>query len=774
VVWQNSLSSFCGLSSFSRCGSCLFFVVLAFAIRTDSRPRRNDEGFDHSLLKKHENNKAVKTRMMKKGEQKIKKGLYTPQLEKDSCGVGIYANIDNIPNHKILANALTMLENMEHRGACGCEESTGDGAGVLTQIPDELFRKESAITLPPKGKYGVGVFFLPKEKQAQANCLTIIEAQSIALDFELIYQRTVVTNNQEIGESALSTEPDIVQIFFKQKELNLDDLEQQFYFLRSLILKQVHETYPQLVDDFYIASLSSKTIVYKGMLKATQLRHYYEDLQNPHFKTAVAMVHSRFSTNTFPKWKLAQPFHCIAHNGEINTLQGNLNWWKTREKYIKHVEHIAQDQPDLSKLFPICDTHISDSGNFDNAVNFLLQTNRSIPHTMMMMVPEAWQNDEAMPADKKAFYQYHDSIMEAWDGPASICFTDGTIIGATLDRNGLRPSRYVVTKDNHLIIASEAGCIEIAPELIAKKGKLKPGKLLVADLEKKCIISDEAVKNKICTQKPYATWIQNHTLNLKNLATQKVDFPLSMPLLQKQISVGFGKEDSKLIVAAMLKNGKEAIGSMGSDIPLAILSKKHQHLSHYFKQQFAQVTNPPIDPLREQYYMSLTTAIGAKSKIIDIGAEQANVIQCTSPIITEQQLANLLNTQKSDFDACTLYSTFTEKETMIAALDALCQTAFTQIKKGKRIICVSDRTANKDNIAIPSLLSVSTLHHFLIDKGLRKEVTLMVDASDVWETHHVASLLSHGADLICPYLSYKSMEYLSEIHTITQEKAQTN
>ena len=699
---------------------------------------------------------------MKKMEEAYNPGLYTPQLEKDSCGVGLLAQLDNESSFYILDSALTMLENMEHRGACGCEENTGDGAGILTQIPDQLFRKyfkEKDLRLPPKGKYGVGMFFFPKDAQAQKDCFNIINHFSNEQDFELIHTRIVPTDNRDLGETALRTEPKIIQLFFKTTGFNYKDLERRFYFLRSLILKHVYDKFPEFIDDFYIASLSSKTIVYKGMLKATQLRSYFPDLQSSLYQSAVAIVHSRFSTNTFPKWKLAQPFRCIAHNGEINTIQGNLNWWAAREK---NMELVAKDMPILTKVFPVCDPYISDSGNFDNVVDFLLRASRSIPHSIMMMIPEAWQNDDTMDDYKKAFYQYHDAVMEPWDGPASICFTDGTIVGATLDRNGLRPSRYMVTSDNLLILGSEAGCIDIDPEKIVHKGRLMPGKMLVADLDEKRIISDEELKQTICRRKPYEKWIEENTLLLEELDNKSAINFSKIDLATRQKTVGFTKEDSKLILDSMLQHGSEAIGSMGVDIPLAVLSKHEQHIANYFKQQFAQVTNPPIDSLREKFYMSLGTSIGGGSKIIGTDDTQAKVIRCNSPILTNQALSNLLKTEKKDFESYRLRSTYRKGNSLQLTLEKLCDEALEQIEKGKKIICISDRNMDANNIPIPSLMITGALHHFMINNGLRKDISIVIDAGDIWETHHAAILLSYGADLICPHLALESVSELAQ------------
>jgi len=688
-------------------------------------------------------------------------GLYTPQLEKDSCGVGLIAKVTNEASHWVLDSALTMLENMEHRGACGFEENTGDGAGILTQLPHYLFDKllnASDANLPERGKYGVGMIFFPRDKVRRLQCESIIQKYAYRYDFKIFFDRLVPTSNAALGSSAISTEPVIKQYFFKNTSFSTKPLEKRFYLLRSAIMKKVYASHPELRDDFYIASLSSRTIVYKGMLTAHQLRHYYSDLTNEDYTTAVSIVHSRFSTNTIPKWKLAQPFRCIAHNGEINTIQGNMNWWNAREKYIKKV---AKKHKSLTKVFPVCDPYISDSGNFDNVVDFLMQTSRSIPHSMMIMIPEAWQNDDTMDAHKKAFYQYHDAVMEPWDGPASICFTDGVLVGATLDRNGLRPSRYMITSDDLLILGSETGCLELNPAKIIAKGRLEPGKILLADLDEQRIISDEEIKRTISQRKPYQTWLSSYAECLENLKHSAQLIKPKASLIERQLSAGMSKEDEKLILNSMVQKSKEPLGSMGADIPLAILSTIPQHLANYFKQQFAQVTNPPLDSIREKFYMSLSTVIGGGSKILNIGPREANVIRCDSPILDLQSLSNLMSIDDENFRSCMQDVCYHKSEPLEEVLDEIGTEVLQKIEEGYKIICLSDVSLDKDRVSIPSLMITGALHHRLVKKGLRKEVTLVVKMNDIWETHHAAVLLSYGADLICPYLAEDAAESIS-------------
>lgn len=700
------------------------------------------------------------------------KTLYTPSLERDSCGVGLIADLDAVPTHYIVDSALTILENMEHRGASGFEENTGDGAGILIQLPHTFFTEfanEQEIKLPKKGKYGVGMFFFPQDEELQKYCYEVIEKYCLKNDFKIILDRLVPTDNSMIGDSAKSTEPVIRQLFFKTSGFNNKDIERRFYFLRNHILKEIYFSGKGLTDDFYITSMSSKTIVYKGMLTATQLRAYFPDLRSESFMSALAIVHSRFSTNTVPKWKLAQPFRCIAHNGEINTIQGNINWWNTREK---HMELVSKERPDLVSVFPVCDPFQSDSGNFDNVVDFLLKASRSIPHTIMMMIPEAWQNNKEIEDYKKAFYEYHDGILEPWDGPASICFTDGTVLGATLDRNGLRPSRYLLTEDNLLVLGSEAGCLDIDPATIVKKGRLQPGKMLVADLDENRIISDKELKERICKRKPYRDWLNKNAIHIKDLPKGTEEQSKKIELHKRQIAFGLGLEDEKLILDVMRSESKEPIGSMGSDIPLAVLSKISQHIGNYFKQQFAQVTNPPIDSLREKYYMSLSTVISNSSAIIGIGAEEANVIRTDHPILDSTKYAALLSNEIIDFEACEISTVYPKNQKLEDAIDKICNQALEQIEAEMRIICLTDTAIDNDHINVPSLLIIGALHHLLIKKGLRKEVTIIIKGGDIWETHHSATLLSYGADLIYPYLALDTVSQLANKQGEDERSAQ--
>ena len=697
---------------------------------------------------------------MKASEQQ--NGLYTPQLEKDSCGVGLIADLKSIPTKYVIDSALTMLENMKHRGACGYESNTGDGAGILTQIPHEflnnIFLSKNKV-LPPLGKYGLGMCFFPQDPVKYNACLAIIEEKCRAHDFSVIHTREVPTDNTILGKSAVTSEPRIVQLILKSIGFNNKDIENRLYYLRNSILQKIFLESPYVFEDFYIASLSSKTVVYKGLLTATQLRFYYKDLQANDFKSAVAIVHSRFSTNTLPKWKLAQPFRCIAHNGEINTIQGNLNWWTARENNMSIVQ---KNRPDLMQIFPVCDPTVSDSGNFDNVVDFLLRASRSIPHAIMMMIPESWQNDTEMPEYKRSFYRYHDAIMEPWDGPASICFTDGNILGATLDRNGLRPSRYLLTKNNILILGSEAGCLEIPENDIVFKSRLEPGKILVADLDEQRIIPDEEVKETICKRKPYGEWLDRNARHINDLPKSTDNVKQSkIDLKTRQIAFGLSKEDRSLILKVMSADAKEPIGSMGSDIPLAVLSKLAQHPSHYFKQQFAQVTNPPIDPIREAFYMSLKTALGAGSSIVGISDIESRTIEYDTPILSITDLEKIIFSDDSSMECSTIPITYRTTQKLFDAIIDVCKEVEFKVRQGVKYIRLTDRYIDKYHIHIPSLLITGAVHHMLINAGLRMQVSIIVDAGDIWESHHHACLLSFGADLICPYLALESCEQIS-------------
>jgi glutamate synthase (NADPH/NADH) large chain len=694
------------------------------------------------------------------------KGLYVPELEKDSCGTGLIANLNGIKSHKVIEDALTMLTNMEHRGACGSEPNTGDGAGILIQTPHAFFAKkckEQGFELPEFGKYGVGVVFFPADRNLRRQCRVLFDDYIDELGFDLLGYRKIPTDHEELGESAVSVEPRMEQVFVAPKApMEPKALERRLYVLRKFSTHTIHNTYPQSRDQFYLASFSYKTVIYKGQLTTYQLRPYFPDLHDELCESAIALIHSRFSTNTVPKWKLAQPFRYIAHNGEINTIMGNLNWWASKEGLL---ESTLFTEEELEKLKPICGESLSDSANFDNVLEFLVLGGMSLPHALMLMIPEAWQHDEQMEDYKRAFYEYNRTIMEPWDGPASICFTDGILVGATLDRNGLRPSRYCLTEDNVLIVASEAGALPVDQSKVVTKGRLQPGKILIADLDEHRVIGDTELKDVICQRLPYREWLDQNRVSLKDLPVQqpaKVEFDQNT-LLRNQQMHGFTKEDLKVVIGPMIEAGKDPLGSMGADTPLAVLSKQSQHLANYFKQLFAQVTNPPIDPIRERSVMSLYAMLGGSSNILDINADRAKFIHLDTPLLTNEDLSKVKYINHPDFKSGVIDIVFKagkQEGLLQAAIDHVCGVAEDLVRNGSNILILSDRNAGPYQAPIPSLLASGAVHHHLIQKGLRSLTSIVVEAGDVREAHHYATLIGYGASAINPYMAYASIAQL--------------
>jgi glutamate synthase (NADPH/NADH) large chain len=705
---------------------------------------------------------------MQEQEQTNTQGLYCPSLESDACGTGLIANLDGKKLHKTIEDALTMLTNMEHRGACGCEPNTGDGAGIMIQTPHEFFVKkcrQMGFDLPEFGQYGVGVVFFPKERNLRDQCRVLFNDYIDECGFELLGYRKVPTDHEMLGASAVSVEPRIEHVFVQLKEQAAPmDLERKLYVLRKFSTHNIHNTYPQSRDHFYICSFSYKTVLYKGQLTTYQVRPYFPDLQDEDCKSAIALVHSRFSTNTVPKWKLAQPFRYIAHNGEINTITGNLNWWRAKEDQLMS-EVFTPDE--LEKLKPICGEALSDSANFDNVLEFLALSGYSVPHALMMMIPEAWQYDDDMEDYKKAFYEYHKTIMEPWDGPASITFTDGVLVGATLDRNGLRPSRYCLTEDNTLIVASEAGALPIDQSKVVMKGRLQPGKILIADLEEHRLIGDAELKETICKRLPYRDWLDSHRQDLKKLPTTVPSIVQldKNALLTRQQLYGFTREDLKFILAPMIEAGKDPIGSMGADTPLAVLSHHSQHLSNYFKQLFAQVTNPPIDPIRERSVMSTFAMLGGTENVLKLQEEHAKFIHLDTPVLTNEEVNKVKYINHPDFKSGMIDIVFKadkQKGLLKAAIDHICAVAEDLTRNGCNILVLTDRNANAYHAPIPSLLAVGAIHHHLIRAGLRGSTSIVVEAGDVRETHHFATLIGYGASAINPYMSYATIADLKQ------------
>jgi glutamate synthase (NADPH/NADH) large chain len=697
-------------------------------------------------------------------EVKQLQGLYHPDFEHDACGTGFTAHIKGRKSHQIIRDALTMLENMEHRGACGCEQNTGDGAGILIQLPHEFLYDEClkiGISLPEFGKYGVGQVFFPKEPRWREECREILARAAEKLGLEILGYRKVPVRPDGIGESALSVEPEIEQVFIAcpYHITDNDVFERKLYVLRNYVSKTVRNTVPKEKALFYFASLSTKTIVYKGQLTTYQVRHYYADLSDEKMVSAFAVIHSRFATNTFPSWRLAHPYRYIAHNGEINTLKGNLNWLRAGEKDMVS-KYFSQEEMDM--LLPIVEEGQSDSASLDNVVELLLLTGRSLPHVMMMLIPEAWDGNDDMDQVRKEFYEYHASLMEPWDGPACISFTDGKIIGGTLDRNGLRPARFVVTKDDRVIMASEAGVLPVDPKNIKEKGRLQPGKMFIVDMEAGRIIGDEELKQNICSQQPYGEWLNKYKIRLEELPEPRVTFS---HLEQEQIfryqqAFGYTTEDLNTIIAPMALDGKEPIGSMGTDAPLAVLSDQPQHLSSYFKQLFAQVTNPPIDPIRERLVMSLATYVGNNGNLLDEDPLHCHGVALRHPVLSNYELEKIRSIDTGVFQAKTLQTYFRadgKPGSMEKALQRLCRYAVDAVDDGFEVLILSDRAIDSEHAAIPSILAASAVHHHLIRKGYRGQVGLIVEAGDVWEVHHFACLLGFGVTAINPYLALSTI-----------------
>jgi glutamate synthase (NADPH/NADH) large chain len=696
-------------------------------------------------------------------------GLYHPSFEHDSCGIGFVANIKGHKSHQHIADALTVLENMEHRGACGCEVNTGDGAGIMIQIPHEFFFDECirlGVHLPSYGRYAVGMIFFPKEIRLREECRDIFNRSAEKLGLEVLAYRKVPVNTSGIGLTALSVEPEIEQVFIACPDhiSNPDDFERKLFVLRNYASHTIQNTVKKDAIGFYIASISYKTVVYKGQLTSLQLRQYFPDLSNKRVVSAFGLIHSRFATNTFPSWKLAQPFRYIAHNGEINTLQGNLNWLKTSEKCFTSPLFTKEE---MEMLLPVVTGEQSDSACLDNMIELLTLTGRSLPHVMMMLIPEAWDGNEQMDPVKKAFYEFHASFMEPWDGPASISFTDGKIIGATLDRNGLRPSRYCVTTDDRVIMASETGVLPVDPSIIKEKGRLQAGKMFIVDMEQGKIVSDEELKQRICLQKPYAEWLNKYKIRLEELPEPRVMFTHleHEQVFQYQKAFGYSTEDLDTLIAPMALEAKEPVGSMGSDVPLAVLSDQPQHLTSYFKQLFAQVTNPPIDPIRERLVMSLSTFAGNNGNLLLENPLTCHSVALKHPVLTNHELEKIRSIDTGLFQAKTLQCYFRadgKPGSMKTALDRICRYAVDSVEDGFKVLILQDRAIDSDHAPIPSLLATAAIHHHLIRKGMRGEVGIIVEAGDVWEVHHFACLIGFGATAINPYLALSSIRDMKE------------
>jgi len=703
-----------------------------------------------------------------------KEGLYDPQFEHDACGVGFVAHLKGKKSHNIVQKGIELLINLEHRGAVGAEKNSGDGAGILTQMPDRFMRKEAkklGIELPEFGSYGVGVVFLPRDPEAYTVCETIVEQCIAEMGQESLGWRRVATNNEALGERVKAVEPYIHHVFIKKDEaIDSDAFERKLYVIRKHAQTLVTQSNVRGTGYFYMPSMSYKTISYKGQLITEQLPGYFDDLNDPDFESAIALVHSRFSTNTFPTWPLAQPFRYLAHNGEINTLRGNINWMRARESMLKS-KLFTDDE--LDKIYPylINESGGSDSSILDNVVELLTLAGRPLPHVLMMMIPEAWR-DEEMDADRKAFYEYHATFMEPWDGPASVAFTDGKYIGATLDRNGLRPSRYSLTKDDILVMASEQGALEFPTDEIVLKGRLQPGKMFLADLEEGRIISDEELKGRISTAHPYGDWVDKQKINLDDLPlNREVKQPNHTTILERQKCYGYTQEDMKMILTPMANEAYEATGSMGNDSALSVLSNRSINLYNYFHQLFAQVTNPPIDPIREESVMSLTAYIGPQGNLFQEADETRKFIKLTHPILTNEQLEKLRGVSELNFKAKTIKILFdaTKKGAMQKALDAVVAEAEQAVDDGYQVIILSTRGTSKKKAALPTLLATSAVHQHLVKKGIRTNCGLVVESGEAREIHHFATLIGYGANAINPFLAFETIEDMRKRKMIRED-----
>ncbi|RLP98828.1 glutamate synthase large subunit [Geobacillus stearothermophilus] len=683
-------------------------------------------------------------------------GLYRPEFEHDACGIGFYAHLKGKPSHDIIEKALHMLRQLEHRGGQGSDPETGDGAGIMTQIPHEYFQAVcGGMNLPEKGRYGVGMFFLPEEEAKRAYYESMFNEIVAQEGQRLLGWRTVPVDREKLGKLARQSKPFIRQVFVAASDDVTDELafERKLYVIRKQFEKCVEH------NECYVASFSSRTIVYKGLLTPEQIDAFYLDLQDERFRSAFALVHSRFSTNTFPSWERAHPNRYLIHNGEINTLRGNVNWMAAREKQFVSEAFGA----DLEKVVPILDTNGSDSSILDNAFEFFVLAGRKPAHVAMMLIPEPWFWDEQMDGAKKAFYEYHSCLMEPWDGPTAISFTDGKQIGAILDRNGLRPARYYVTKDDYIIFSSEVGVIDVDPNNILYKERLSPGKMLLVDLEQGRIISDQEIKEEMAHEKPYRQWINEQMITLGDLEIpEDVEAPKQLVKLQK--AFGYTFEDVEKTILPMAAEGKDPTGAMGMDAPLAVLSERPQSLFNYFKQLFAQVTNPPIDAIREYVVTSTMTLLGKEGNILHPDAKAARRIRLETPLLTNEELAALKANPYPEFACAVLPTLFTDD--LKQALDELFAKADEAIENGAVLLVLSDRGVDETHVAIPVLLATSGLHQHLVRKGTRTNVSLLVESGEAREVHHFAALIGYGADAINPYLALETIRQASENGTI--------
>ncbi len=706
--------------------------------------------------------------MTKSKLQSQEKGLYQKAFEHDACGVGMIVNIHGNKSHELVDQALHVLENMRHRGAEVGKD--GDGAGIMIQIPHEFILLQG-IPVPEKGKYGTGLVFLPKDKQVQQSILSVMIEEIEREGLQLMHLRTVPTHPECLGEAARSTEPDIKQVFITGvSDDKVDSFPRTLYIIRKKIERRVCH------KDFYICSLSNSNIIYKGMLSSMQVRQYFPDLTNPYLTSGLALVHSRFSTNTFPTWSLAQPFRLLAHNGEINTIRGNRGWMKARESVLS-----SDALGEAKAISPIVQPGMSDSASLDNVLEFFVMSGLSLPHAMSVLVPESFNDKNPISEDLKAFYEYHSILMEPWDGPAALLFSDGRFAGGMLDRNGLRPARYTITKNDTMVVASEVGVMDFDPTEIAAKGRLQPGKILLIDTKEGKIYYDGEIKQQLASEHPYRQWLNTNRIQLEKLKSGRHVDNVLPDLLQKEIMFGYGEEDISSTIVPMAINGQEPTASMGNDTPLAVLSDKPQVFFNYFRQQFAQVTNPAIDSIREELVMSLTEYIGrVGTGILNPDETNCKMVRLPHPILNNTQLDILCNIRYKGFNTIKLSTTFKMPDTYTTdsaqggerlreALDALCHQAEKYVDEGYNYIILSDRDVDAQQVAIPSLLAVSAVHHYLINVGKRVQTALIVESGEIRETMHAALLLGYGASALCPYMTFAILDDLVKRHQIQED-----
>ena len=697
---------------------------------------------------------------MTKCKQTFKQqGLYISDYEHDACGVGMVVNIHGNKSHELVDNALRVLENMQHRGAEGADKKTGDGAGIMLQIPHEFILLQG-IPVPEKGKYGTGLVFLPKDEQQQQAILSIMIEEIEREGLQLMHLRSVPTNPACLGQSALSNEPAIKQLFITGvTDDRVADFSRTLYIIRKKIERRVAD------KDFYICSLSNTNIIYKGMLTSRQLREYFPDLSNPYFTSGLALVHSRFSTNTFPTWSLAQPFRLLAHNGEINTIRGNRGWMQARESVLS-----SKSLGNVKEISPIVQKGMSDSASLDNVLEFFVMSGLSLPHAMSVLVPESFNDKNPISEDLKAFYEYHSILMEPWDGPAALLFSDGRFAGGMLDRNGLRPARYTITKNDTMVVASEAGVIDFDPTEVAEKGRLQPGKILLIDTQEGKIYYDGEIKEQLAHEHPYRQWLSTNRIQLEKLKSGRHVENSVSELLKKEVMFGYGEEDVNNTIIPMAVNGVEPTAAMGNDTPLAVLSDRPQIFFNYFRQQFAQVTNPAIDSIREELVMSLTEYIGrVGSGILTPDETNCKMVRLPHPILNNTQLDILCNIRYKGFNTIKLPILFTDD--LQTALAQLCKDAEKAVDDGYNYIILTDREVDATHIAMPSLLAVSAVHHYLISVGKRVQTALIVESGEIRETMHAALLLGYGASALCPYMTFAILDDLVKRHQIQEDYA---